>query len=281
MKIAVCAKQVLDGSVSLRVVNGAVQQGCRRRIAHLGAADLAAIEEAVDLRTRCGGEVAAISAGEGEAVEALRFCAACGADRLVHLQRADRFDPTGAAMAVAATLQRERFDVVFCGRISGDCASGHFPAVLASQLDWPLVTAVAALSIQSDGALRLERRLERGNREIVRCPLPAVLACEPRLDSYRYVPVRALRRAMTVPIETVPRAAHDEARCELIALEPAKPRPKRASGPDSKASPMDRLTHLLSGGMKQKQNGGFVQGSPDTVAAEIVRFLEEKGFLKP
>jgi electron transfer flavoprotein beta subunit len=281
MKIAVCVKQVLDCSVALRVVDGAVQQGCRRRIAHLGAADLAALEEAVDLRSRCDGAVTAISAGQGEAIEALRFCAACGADRLVHLQRADHFDPTGAAMAVAGTLQGGRFDVVFCGRKSGDGASGYFPAVLASLLDWPLVTAVAALSVQNDGALRLERRLERGDREIVRCPLPAVLACEPLLDAYRYVPVRALRRAMTVPIETVPSTAHEEVSCELIALEPAKPRPKRASGPDPKASPMDRLTHLLSGGVKRKQNGGFVQGNPDTVAAEIVRFLEEKGFLKP
>lgn len=304
MKIAVCVKQVLDASVPLRVVNGIVQQGSRSRIAHLGAADVAALEQALMLRARAGGEVMAISVGEAEAVEALRFCAALGADHLVQVQHAPSFDPVSTAMAVSAVLRttvvygsplpqgegqgegKEQRgasrlpDLILCGTQSGDGASGYFPAVLASELDWPLVTAVAAVSLDSDAAVRLERRLERGNRDIVRCPLPAVLACEPTADPYRFIPVRALRRAMRVPIEILTSTVSVQPSCELIALEPAKPRPKRVSGPDASASPMDRLAHLLSGGVQQKQSNGFVQGSADQVAAEIIRFLEEKGFLK-
>ncbi len=124
----------------------------------------------------------------------------------------------------------------------------------------------------------MERRLERGDREVVRCPLPAVLATDGAGVEVPYLALRAIRRAARSPIEEVPGEGSD-AGCELVALEAPRPRPKRTSGPDPRVSAMDRLSHLVSGGLQQKRGAGFVEGSPAAVAAEIVRFLEQRGFI--
>jgi electron transfer flavoprotein beta subunit len=296
MRLAVCVKQALDTTLPLRVVDGIVQQVARRRIAHPGLADCAALEAALVLRARLGGEVTAVSVGEAEAAEALRFCLARGVDRAVHVRRADRLDPAGldpagldpvgAARAVVGVLAATPVDLVVTGTTSGDGSSGLFPPVLAQGLGWPLVTCVAAVAAdasdwrQPDRWLTVERRLERGDREVVRCPLPAVLATDGAGIEVPYLALRAIRRAARLPIEEVPGGSRDAAGCELVALERPRPRPKRTGGPDAGGSAMDRLSHLLSGGMQQKRSGGFVEGSPAAVAAEIVRFLEQRGFIR-
>jgi len=278
MRIAVCVKQVLDSAVPLRVVDGVVRQETPWPIVRLGAADRAALEESLTLRGQVAGVVTALSVGERDAAQALCFCLARGADRAVQVARRDDLDPVATARAAAGVLAGDSFGLVLCGGESGDGGSGRFPAELAARLDWPLVTSVAAVTLNG-GGLKLERRIERGDREIVRCSLPAVLSVDPILAEARYVSVRARRAASAKPIDVVGGEACDDAPgCELIALEPAKPRAKRSTGPAAGLSAMDRLAHAITGGVQQKQSGGFVEGPPAAVAAEIVRFLEERGF---
>ncbi|MFI5394269.1 MAG: electron transfer flavoprotein subunit beta/FixA family protein [Candidatus Binatia bacterium] len=286
MRIAVCVKQVLDTTLPLRVVDGVVRQVARRRIAHPGPADCAALELALALRARLGGEVGAVSVGEAEAEEALRFCLARGVDRALQVRRPERLDPVGAARAVFGVLAAAPVDLVMAGAASGDGCSGLFPAVLAQELDWPLVTAVAAATPQNTDRrqpgrwLTVERRLEGGDREVVRCPLPAVLATDGAGVEVPYLALRAIRRAARMPIEQGAGRDSDAAGGELVAIETPRPRPKRAGGPDARVSAMDRLSHLLSGGLQPKRSGEFVEGSPAEVAAEIVRFLEQRGFIR-
>lgn len=279
MRSVICVKRVLDTSVPLRVANGAVEQDSPRPIEDLTAADRAALEGALMLRVGRDEPVIAIAVGEKSAAEALRYCLARGADRAVHVRARDALDPVAAAAAVARRLAEIDIDLVWCGGRSGDGGSGRFPAELAARLDWPLVTSVAAVSLTPERELRVERRLERGDREIISCRPPAVLAVDATLAVGRYVPIYALRRAARAALETVEDNGEAGGNCERIALEPARPRPKRAAGPDAKLSAMDRLGHLLSGGVKQKQSSEFVEGTPDEVAAEIIRFLEGKGFV--
>lgn len=285
MRIAVCVKQVLDTTPSLRVVDGAARQAGPRPITQLGLADCAALEIALAVRARAGGEITAVSVGEAEAVRALRFCLACGADRALHIRRADGLDAAGSAAAVVRTLGAAPVDLIVSGAVSGDGASGLFPAVVAHELGWPLVTCVAAVIAeerdcrQPNGWLAVQRRLERGDRQIVRCPLPAVLAVDGVGVELPYLSLRARRRAERMPIDERRGCSGNGWGGELIALEVPRPRPKRTGGPDPQLSAMDRLQHLLAGGMQPKRSGSFVEGNPGSVAAEILRFLEERGFI--
>jgi electron transfer flavoprotein beta subunit len=280
MRIAVCVKQVLDTTLPLRVVDGVVQQVARRRITHPGHADCAALGMALALRSRLGGQVVALSTGQTEAEEALRFCLARGVDRAVHVWRVERLDAVGAARAVVDALATTPADLVVTGAASGDGASGMFPAVLAHGLGWPLVTAVATVAVEGPDWLTVERRLERGDRVVVRCPWPAVLAADGAGVEVPYLALRAIRRAARLPIEKVAPCDTAATGCELLAFEAPKPRPKRSGALDARASAMDRLGQLLSGGIQQKRSGEFVEGSPASVAAEIVRFLEQRGFIR-
>jgi electron transfer flavoprotein beta subunit len=278
MRVVACVKQVLDTTVALRVVDGAVRQEAPRPIVQLGAADRAALEAALALGA--GDPVTAVSIGEAEAVDALRFCLARGAGRALHVVRAGGLDPIGAATAVVRALEGAVVEVVVCGAASGDGGSGLFPAVVGAELGWPLVTNVVAIARADGGRLRVERRLEHGDREVVRCPLPAVLAVEAAAAEPRYVSLAALRRAARARIETIQAdGAGAASGCEILALELPKPRPRRGSGPDARLSAMDRLNHLMTGGLQQKRSGGLVEGSPQTVAGEVVRFLAERGFV--
>lgn len=279
LHIVVCVKRVLDSSVPLQVVNGMVRQDAPWPIAQIGPAERAALEQALALRERYGGHVTAMSVGQDDALAALRLCLARGADHAIHLARAGDMDAVAAANAVASVLGANPVDLVLCGGYSGDGGSGLFPAVLATALDHALVTAVAGVSIEPP-RLRLERRLERGDREVVGCGLPAVLAVEPTLAEPRYISVRALHGATERTIATIQSAASPGGGDELLALEPVKPRPKRVSGPDARLSAMDRLAHLVTGGVQQKQSGGFTEGPPDKVVDEIIRYLQEKGFVQ-
>lgn len=281
MKIVVCVKHALDTTLPLRLLNGAVRQEAPWSVAHIGAAERAALDQALTLRSRLGGDVIAISAGERDAVEALRFCLARGADRALHVRHPDPLDPVGTATAIVTALRAERTDLVLCGNRSDDGASGRFPAELAASLDWPLVTAVGNLTLDQDAWVRVERRIERGDREVVRSPLPAVLALETGLGEPRYVSVRARHHAASLPIEEVAADAAAAAPHEGPSIEMPKPRPRRVAGPDARLSAMDRLAHLLTGGVEQKQSSTFVEGRPDAAATEILRFLEERGFIRP
>jgi len=279
LRIAVCVKQVLDTGVPLAVANGAVRQEAPWPIARVGAAERAALEAALRWREQMGGAVLAVSVGQDEAEAALRLCLARGAERAVHIVRADRLDAVGSASAVARVLANEAVDLVVCGGASGDGASGLFPAVLAAELDAALLTAVSGVRLEGRH-LEVERRLERGNREQVSCELPAVLAVEPVLAEPRYISVRAVQAARERMVETVHSSEGPSPGYDLLALEPAKPRPKRVSGPDARLSAMDRLAHLVTGGVQQKQSGGFTEGAADQVADAILRYLQDKGFVR-
>lgn len=278
LRIAVCVKQVLETGVPLAVANGIVQQQAPWPMALVGAAERAALEAAMALRTQVGGEVLAISVGLAEAEAALRLCLARGADRAIHIERADNLDAAGCAAAVAGVLARERIDLILCGVVSGDGASGLFPAMLATTLDYALVTAVSGLKMDQR-QLELTRRLDRGNRERVGCALPAVLAVEPTLAEPRYIPVRAMQAAGACTLEKINSGAQPGQNSRLLALEPPKPRAKRGSGPDPNLSPKDRMKFMMSGGVQQKPGGGFTEGTADKVTAEIIRYLQDKGFM--
>lgn len=278
LRIAVCVKQVLETGVPLAVVDKVVRQETPWPIAQVGSAERAALEAALAWRTQRGGEVLAVSVGQTEAEAALRLCLARGADRALHIVRADDLDAVGSATAVADVLASRAVDLILCGGASGDGASGLFPAVLATALDYALVTAVAGLRIDAR-RLELERRLERGNRELVGCALPAVLAVEPTLAEPRYISVRAVQAAGGRTVETVRSDVRPGTGATVLAVEPAKPRPKRVSGPDARLSAMDRLAHLVTGGVQPKQSGGFTEGTADKVADDIIRYLQDKGFV--
>src|SRR5436190_17246838 len=124
MKIAVAIKQVPLRDSPLRV-NAA---GTWIEEEHLGfeinEPDAYALEEALQLREKHGGEVIVISAGPARVSQTIREALAKGADRGIHVESSST-DTLGIAHQLAAALKPESLDLILTGLQSDDLGYGQ------------------------------------------------------------------------------------------------------------------------------------------------------------
>ncbi len=198
MKIAVCIKQVPDTEARLRVRRDGKWIEEEDLPFVLNESDEYALEEALRLVEKHGGEVVAFSLGPERVREALRKALALGAARAVHL-RDPAFaggDALATGRALAAALARESFDLVLTGSQSDDAGYGATGSVVAGHLGWPHAWLVMGVEIEESGAsVRVTREMESGRNEIFRLPLPAVLEIQAGLNHPRYASLKGIMAA--------------------------------------------------------------------------------------
>lgn len=198
LKIIVCLKQVPLLS-ALRFdpeTRRLVREGVPLEINEL---DVYALTEAIRLRTQHGGEVIALTMGPPQAHSALATALAMGADRAIHLN--DRVfggaDTLATARTLAATLRREDYDLIFCGRHSIDAETSQVGPEIAELLDIPQVSAIQQVELQQvDGAWLAEvrRETDEGN-ETLRVALPALLTAAEKLNEGIWPDEQAIQEA--------------------------------------------------------------------------------------
>src|ERR1700687_2785075 len=136
--------------------------------------DAYALEEALRQKEKHGGEVVVITAGPARAQQVLREALAKGADRAIHLEDAGfvGLDAFNTARAFAATIQDEKFDLIFTGLQSDDYGFAQTGVILAELLGWPHATIIMLIE-EGDSDIRVKRELEAGFFQFVDMPLPA------------------------------------------------------------------------------------------------------------
>jgi len=114
MKIAVCIKQVVTREWQLRVNESKTWIRDQDASFELNEPDAYALEEALRLKEKHGGEVAVCSAGPARVAQVLREALARGADRALHVEDDRLFsaDAVVVADALAGAMRDERFDLV-------------------------------------------------------------------------------------------------------------------------------------------------------------------------
>jgi electron transfer flavoprotein beta subunit len=283
MHIIVCLKQVPDPlTVETSPFTGAVD--ARRLLFRTNLADEGALELALRLAGP-GGAVSALTVGSPQADEVARAAAAAGAARAVRLWDpavAAAHPPHTAALLAAAARALPPADLVLCGARSSDRGSGAVPAMLAELLGMPAVTDVTALALEPGRALA-QRRLARGAREEVRVALPAVVGLEPGVARLRQPALPALLAARRAPVEVWGPAELAGATAatpapELRAVLPPRPRSRPVFAPNSALPAHERIARLLSAGVAAK-SGRVVEGPPEQLAATLLAFLRERGFV--
>ena len=127
MKIAVCIKQVPTREWQPRLERRRRPGSASRTPAYeMNEPDAYALEEALRLKEKHGGEVVVCSAGPARVAQVIREALARGADRAIHVEDdAARRRPTRSAVAgaLAAAMREEAFDLVLTGLQSDD--QGH------------------------------------------------------------------------------------------------------------------------------------------------------------
>lgn len=287
LRIAVCVKQVLDPRVPLQIVeeDNLVEQSGPQPVYLMNPADRCALEEGMSLKQGLGAEVVAITVGPNRAEEALRLCLARGADRGVHiLCPAGRpWDAWATTLVLCEAIRKQSYDLVLCGDKSLDYGGGQVGPALAELLDLPQVTRVIAMEVAA-GHQRViaQRLLERGDREIVECPLPALISVTALGRQPCYVSVH---RGLLVRDHLLEK--HDissllpvspEPLCKKVSVGWPRLRPKTIATPDTTSPAAERMNFLLSGG-RSKNKDGLFEGSAEGAVNLVVQFLAERGFL--
>lgn len=202
MRIIVCIKQVPStNEVHLDPLTGTIQRNGRQSVTN--PYDTFALEEAVRLKERYGGEILVLSMGIPAVEDLLRDAVSRGADRGLLLS--DRAFAGADTLATSYTLslgvkRLGLFDLILCGKMAIDGDTAQIGPELAEHLGLPHVADVTAILSSEDGAILCER--ERGSaRETVRVELPALLTVQKDINMPRMPSIQGVRRGLEAPIE--------------------------------------------------------------------------------
>ena len=219
MKIAVCIKQVVTREWQLRVNESATWIRDADASFELNEPDAYALEEALRLKEKHGGEVVVCSAGPARASQVIREALARGADRAIHVESdalasADAF---AVAEALAAAVRDENFELVLTGLQSDDQGFGQVGVVLAEKLGMPHATIIMDVQASESG-LRVKRELEGGWFQWVSLPLPAVLTIQSGINQLRYATLKGIMAAKKKEIRKVAPPAGVEASQRILRV---------------------------------------------------------------
>lgn len=158
--------------------------------------DEQAVEAALRIKDAQGGKITALSMGANLARDVVKKSLAMGADELVLLddEAFAEGDSWSTAYALAMAIKKiGEYDLIFCGRQSGDWDAGQVGLGIAEILGLPSVTVARKIDI-SDGKAKVERVTADGY-EVVEIFLPAVITVTSELGEPRYPNIKGIMAA--------------------------------------------------------------------------------------
>jgi Electron transfer flavoprotein, beta subunit len=177
MKILVAIKQVPSRESTLRIDAGGRWIEDSGLAWEINEPDAYALEEALQLKEKNGGEVVALCAGPASASQTIREALAKGADRSIHIEEDGlaSADTLAVARLLAQAAQAESPDLILTGLQSDDLGYGQTGVVMAELLGLPHATIIMQVE-KKDAVIRVKRELEDGWFQNIELPLPA---CSP------------------------------------------------------------------------------------------------------
>jgi electron transfer flavoprotein beta subunit len=258
MKIAVCIKQVPTREWQPRLNDAKTWIRDQDASFEMNEPDAYALEEALRLKEKHGGEVVVCSAGPPRVAQVIREALARGADRAIHVEddalaSADAF-VTGSGLAGA--MKDESFDLVLTGLQSDDQGFAQVGVVLAERLGMPHATIIMEVQVEATGDaggshaganVKVKRELEGGWFQWIAMPLPAVLTIQSGINQLRYATLKGIMAAKKKEIRKAASSSAPAAKQKIVSL------------------------YVPEKGKKTQ----IISGSPAEAAKELVRRLRE------
>lgn len=203
MKIAVLLKQVPDTSIAIKIKSKLEidQEGMTYAV---NPYDEYALEEAVKLKEKTGGEVTTISIGPQRTETALRTALAIGSDKAVLIESDDNiFSYKKILDAFYNFIKDKNFDIIFTGIKAVDNDAGFVGQALATKLNIPCVYGIKSFEyIQENHSVKAGRDIPRG-LQIIEVKLPAVFCAMKGLNTPRLPKLPNIMKAKRMPIEKI------------------------------------------------------------------------------
>jgi electron transfer flavoprotein beta subunit len=204
MKIIVSVKQVPARDSVLRVRPDGKWFDEDDITYEMNEPDAYALEEALQLKEKLGGEVVVLSLGQQRASQTIREALAKGADRAIHIETGDQpaLDALGTARLLAKAVAAEAPEMILTGLQSDDLGYGQTGVILAELLGFAHATIVMEVEPQ-EGSVRVKRELEDGWFQNVSLPLPVVLTIQSGIKRLRYATLMGIKKAKTKTVRTI------------------------------------------------------------------------------
>ena len=264
MNMVVCVKRVPDTSESEVNIDASGKDIDKSRLSFgINECDNYAVEEAIQIKEKLGGNVTVISLGAKESDEVIRMALAKGGDDAIRLDD-DAFagsDALAIAKALAAAVKDLEYDILFTGSLTDDFNFAATGVALAELLGLPHATYVKKIEILEDGKkAKVGRELEGGLMEFLEIDLPCVLGIQTGINEPRYASFKGIKLA----------AKKD------IALKSAADLGIDGSdlGEAGSWAVLDKFTPPVVGEMAE-----ILEGEPDETAGKLAGILKEKGLV--
>ena len=255
MNSVVCIAQVPDTETRIKI------GGDGRHIDDAGIKyivspfDEYALEEAIRLKEKQGGEVTVLGFGPDRVQQALRESLARGATKALHVKgESGDSDSLGIAMVLAAGIKSIPHDLVFFGKQGVGTDNSLVGPMVAELLGYPQMNVVTHLDV-ADGKVIAHREIE-GAEEVIEASMPAVITAQKGLNEPRYASLKGIMAAKKVTIDTKSIADLGLADSDIVN---------------------QRVTVVSLELPPEKSGGRKIDGAdPVAAAKEIVRYIKEE-----
>ena len=202
MKIIVVIKRVPDTETQVRLGDDGKTIDPTGVVYVMNPYDEYAVEEAVKLKEKHGGEITVLCVSPEEATKEIRTAIAMGCDDGVLFKDPEgSLDPMGVAGILADEIKGREYDLILFGKKNVDDDYGQIPLLIAAKLDLPVVTAICELDVIPEEKKATARRNIEGAAEVYEINLPAILTAEKGLNEPRYPTLIEVRKSMKAPLE--------------------------------------------------------------------------------
>ncbi|MGA2960970.1 MAG: electron transfer flavoprotein subunit beta/FixA family protein [Candidatus Korobacteraceae bacterium] len=262
MEILVCVRRVPDTSENEIQLNSAGNDIERDDLVYsVNEWDNYAVEEAIQIVDRVGGNVTVATVGGEDDEEILRREMAMGAKHgvLISDEAFNGSDGRGYATILAAFVKKGKYDLVLTG-VQAEAGEAQVGGMMAAMLDYPFASLVNSIEVL-DGKLKVSREIEGGNKEMNEIDLPCVLSIQTGINEPRYVGIRGIRQVASVEIPSY--GASD------LGLD--------ASVIGEAAAKVKRVDYFVPAMTKGAE---MLQGDREEIAGKVVDLIKAKGGLK-
>jgi electron transfer flavoprotein beta subunit len=219
LKILVTAKRVEDPESKIRVKpdgSGIVTEGVNYK---LNPFDEIAIEEALRLKEKHGGEIVVASIGGDRSMTEIRAALAMGADRGILVKHEGPMDPAVVSAILAKLVEREKPDLIVLGKQAIDGDQNQTGQYLAELLGLGQATCASkiesleseaeqkrqpGLLLSADGKKITVLREVDGGVESLELSLPAVVTTDLRLNKPRFASLPGIMKAKKKEVKEIP-----------------------------------------------------------------------------
>lgn len=218
----------------------------------LNAYDTSAVEEALVLTEKYGGDLEVVCIGPTKASETIRKALAMGAAKGYHIQTegSENYDSTSYAQILAAFFRNKDYDVLSFGKQSQDTDAGLTGGMVAQLLNLPFATNAVGLDLD-ESHLIVKRQGDTG-QEIIELPSPCLVTCSNDMNEPRIPNLKGIMASKRKPIENI---SIQELEIEIALL--------------------DASTKVTSyAPVPSRAVGQKFEGEPDEIAVQVAQLLD-------